>query len=139
MDSQSAARAANLEIQAWPRPLPIRSKRLAQRHGNVVAEGHMGGRRIEDAEPLVLEIAAQPGLDLVADDAARTALPQSLGSEPHRFLQERAGVVFADELVEALPVAQLLSGGIFDGFGERPLAADLDQRRGDRSRCRRPI
>jgi hypothetical protein len=27
----------------------------------------VGGRRIEDAEPLVLEIAAQPGLDLVAD------------------------------------------------------------------------
>ena len=36
-------------------------------------------------------------------------------------------MVFADELVEALPVAQRLPGGIFDGFGERLLAADLDQ------------
>jgi hypothetical protein len=41
---------------------------LAQRHGKVVAEGDVGGRRIEDAEPLVLEIRDR-----------RAAAPRSAG------------------------------------------------------------
>ena len=68
---------ANLEIQAWPSALPSTLEGLAQSEGDVVAEGHMGRRRVEDAEPLVLEIAAKLGLDLVVNDAAGPALPQA--------------------------------------------------------------
>jgi hypothetical protein len=100
---------------------------LAQGHRNVEAEGSMSRRDIENAEPLVLEIAPQPGLDLIADDAAGPALSQAVGGEPHRLLQEFAGMVFADELVETLPVSELLPGSELDGFGESLLAADLDQ------------
>ena len=100
---------------------------LTQRHCEVVTESDMSRCGIENAEPFVLEVAAQLGLDLIRDYAARPLLAQSLRREPHGFLQELTGMLFADEIVEALSIPQWLPGGIFDSFGEYSLTADLDE------------